>query len=326
MKMMRILQGLTDIAGQAGLLAKALRALGHTSESWVFGQHPFGYSNDRVIIQNSNSSAWTNRIRLSSLTLEALLRFDIWHLHRGTSFFSKNRDLAIAKALGKKIVFHYRGREVRPMIGMKELDATTRARLEEQLKYADLVLVHDGELANLIKCIWPSPIVFPNIVDISNNTILSNFNNKKLHIVHIPSNPTIKGTEFIREAVKALSDDVDYTELTGIPHDEVIKHYSNADLVIDQLLIGTYGNASLEAMALGKPVMCYLNEDLDQYHPHDLPIIRVSVHTLISELKKAVNNREWLREVGEKGLQYILNNHTPKTVAEKAISYYMAII
>lgn len=37
---------------------------------------------------------------------------------------------------------------------------------------------------------------------------------------------------------------------------------SNVDVVADQLIIGWYAMFSMEAMSMGKPVICYLRKDL----------------------------------------------------------------
>ena len=40
-----------------------------------------------------------------------------------------------------------------------------------------------------------------------------------------------------------------------------------SDVVIDQILMGTYARLAIESMALGKPVICYLREDLFEFNP-----------------------------------------------------------
>ena len=44
-------------------------------------------------------------------------------------------------------------------------------------------------------------------------------------------------------------------------NEEVIKLIQRADLVIDQLVIGWYAMFAIEAMSLGKPVICNLRSD-----------------------------------------------------------------
>ena len=42
----------------------------------------------------------------------------------------------------------------------------------------------------------------------------------------------------------------------------MLKEINNADLIVDQLIIGWYAMFAIESMALEKPVICYLREDL----------------------------------------------------------------
>ncbi|GAK00997.1 hypothetical protein JCM19055_4134 [Geomicrobium sp. JCM 19055] len=57
-----------------------------------------------------------------------------------------------------------------------------------------------------------------------------------------------------------------------------MKAYQKATVVIDQLRIGSYANLTMESMALGKPVICYVREDLVSKFPGNC---RLSTQTLI---------------------------------------------
>ena len=70
--------------------------------------------------------------------------------------------------------------------------------------------------------------------------------------------------------------------------------------------MGNYGYFALEAMALGKPVMCFIRKP-DQYllHPEECPIINTHVDTLKADLRRLVERRAELEEIGRRGRQYI---------------------
>ena len=46
----------------------------------------------------------------------------------------------------------------------------------------------------------------------------------------------------------------------GVPNDRALELYRTADLVFDQCLIGFHGYFALEAMAMGKPVVCFIRK------------------------------------------------------------------
>lgn len=57
-------------------------------------------------------------------------------------------------------------------------------------------------------------------------------------VLHGPSKPRIKGTDRIRQVIEKLSAEglpIDYVEITGIPHAEVLKRIARCDFVIDEL-------------------------------------------------------------------------------------------
>ena len=81
-------------------------------------------------------------------------------------------------------------------------------------------------------------------------------------------------------------------EVSGLPHAEAMKLYSQADLVIDQVLAGWYGGFAVELMAMGKPVACYIrDEDLHFIPPAmaaQLPLLRVRPDTLEEDLRRVI--------------------------------------
>ena len=54
----------------------------------------------------------------------------------------------------------------------------------------------------------------------------------------------------------------DFKLLRALPHAEAQRVYAQADIIIDQILIGATGVLTLEAWALGKPVVVNLRPDL----------------------------------------------------------------
>lgn len=64
-------------------------------------------------------------------------------------------------------------------------------------------------------------------------------NNGRVRILHCPSRPEIKGTEEIRACIRKLRDaeglPIEYTEITGMPHAEVLAQLKQCDFVIDEL-------------------------------------------------------------------------------------------
>jgi hypothetical protein len=80
-----------------------------------------------------------------------------------------------------------------------------------------------------------------------------------VRILHAPSNTNVKGTAEIREAIARLQAEgirIDYVEVTGRPHREVISELAQADIVVDQAYSDQpMPGLATEAAGFGKPVV-----------------------------------------------------------------------
>lgn len=328
---MKVLQGFIDIGGQANRYAEAIRLQGYHAESWFYERTLKKEPYDRLLDFTSNGFLG-GRLRKVNYLKDALLKFDVWHIHKGFSMFHQAKDLWLAKKLGKKIIIHYRGREVRPEMHLATLPKHIIEKVKRESEIADAIFVKDGQLAELISPHVKHPIVFPNIVRIDNFAPPSEYpvdyfdTNRKLRVVHIPSNPEYKGTAFIRDAAERLKDRIEYIELSNIPHEEVLRSYWRADVIVDQLLTGTYGNTSLEAMALGRCVVNYLNPLFTKFEPEIPPIVHATKDMLAEVLLELSLNRAFLYDRAAQGFQFIKRNHTKQEVGLKLINSYKNII
>jgi len=144
-------------------------------------------------------------------------------------------------------------------------------------------------------------------------------------IIHAPSDYRIKGTFFIDKAINDLKKKypfIIYKRLHGIPKYEIIKELTDAEIVIDQMLAGFYGVFAVEAMALKKPVICYIRPDLWENMKSYCPIINANPDNLEERIELLINNRKELNAIGEKSREYALEYHSPKKVAERILEVF----
>lgn len=124
---------------------------------------------------------------------------------------------------------------------------------------------------------------------------------RPLRLLHAPNHRTIKGSRFFLEAVEELKQEGKYIQLDIIekmPNSVVLEKISEADLILDQLVIGWYAMFALEALASGKPVVCYLDPELIKLYeyaglliPEELPIINAdfrSIKRVIREIYEGI--------------------------------------
>lgn len=148
----------------------------------------------------------------------------------------------------------------------------------------------------------------------------------KLRILHAPNHRAIKGTRYFIDAVDELKEeglDIELVLLERVPNEEVRKIMASVDVVADQLIVGWYAMFAIEAMAMGKPVLCYLREDLKDLYvtsglvdPEEIPILNCSPLTVKETLKNLVSQRDRVPEIGRRSREFVLKHHSTQAIGK----------
>jgi glycosyltransferase involved in cell wall biosynthesis len=146
----------------------------------------------------------------------------------------------------------------------------------------------------------------------------------RLRVLHAPNHRSTKGTEFFVRAVDDLVAEGVPIELVlaeRVPNDEIRRLMATVDVVADQLIIGWYAMFALEAMAMEKPVLCYLRPDLlDLYtvagllQPGENPIINCTPLTVKDALRRLALDRSQLADLGRRSRAYVERHHSLEAV------------
>jgi len=304
---MRILHGPLDYGGQGFKISRAQRKLGHKSDFAVFRSSFSRFPADFVL--KDEKGGWT-RTRKIFFLLKCLRDYDIFHFHSESIFAAEFRDIPLLKKLGKKIIFHFHGSEIR---GKK---------MDPRIKSAHIRLVSTPDLFQYV----PDGIWIPQPIDLEYWKPLPIDHIKTpVTIVHAPSHRKKKGTELIISIVKELKREsypVELSLIEGKPYDSLKDHYQKGDIFMDQLFIGAYGNFALEGMALKKPVCIFIKESLLPLYPEKLPVMNSNPGNLKQKLKELIEDVNLRKELGEKGRAYVEKHHDVKEVALKCLSIY----
>jgi glycosyltransferase involved in cell wall biosynthesis len=145
----------------------------------------------------------------------------------------------------------------------------------------------------------------------------------KLRVVHIPNHPHFKGTRYLRDAIDHLAGAVDYVEATGISNERVHELIAGADLVVDQLIGGYLGMTSLEAMAHGKPVICYVVDPSLLIAPDQCPVINADPETILDVLAGFVADPDALPDIGRRSRQYVEEHYSVRALAGRLKRLYV---
>lgn len=141
-----------------------------------------------------------------------------------------------------------------------------------------------------------------------------------LRVLHAPNHRALKGTEYLLSAVEALRSEGKNIELIIIekqPNAVVRQAIIDADVVADQFIIGWYAFFAIEAMAIGRPVMCYLDPRLEElyitrglYDRDEMPIINTAHNRIKETLDWLISNRRSLEDIAKKSRSFVEKYHS----------------
>lgn len=130
-------------------------------------------------------------------------------------------------------------------------------------------------------------------------------------VAHAPSHQWMKGTDRIEPMLRRLDDEgvIEYRRIVGVPHASMPAFYEDADIVLDQFLLGSYGVAACEAMAAGRLVMGHVDEPtralVREQTGLELPILEATVESLEAELRQLVADPAAFKALGAAGLAFV---------------------
>lgn len=289
----------------------------------------------------------------------SLLKYDIYHFHsycisilifsgkpRLMRFFSF-LEINILKLFRKKIIFNFWGCDIRlrsqnekykyNTCNVCKLKGECNTEFKEWLnkftkKYADIRL-SGGDLLTMYQdfkklnpaidtALWnPSKIKkIPKKFKIQKKENIKVFSCQG----NLAIRGDIRGIDFINKAIRELQEEG--YKIEKLFFDKVnnldLRYYQiQADICIDQLRYGFHAISALESMALGKPVIAYIREDVGNLYP-GLPIINATPENIKSVLRETIKNIEGM---SGKNRAYIVKHHDYRKVAKELEKYYYSL-
>jgi glycosyltransferase involved in cell wall biosynthesis len=341
-------------------LAQGEKALGLQSEVLYRSDNWLQYPADRVIFKQERDSLTRKIIAIPALIKEVYQirkNYNVFHFNYGSSLIDLPRlglhlmDLPYYKG---KIVVTYNGCDARqkyPTIDRVPSsachnqdcyqgvcnngtrDEMKRLRITKFDQYADAIFAVNPDLMYFLpKRARFLPYAISNwgtVEALSYRDV-----GTKLKIVHSPTNRAAKGSGLILECLtrikKRYGDFVELLLVENLPNEKARQVYGEADLGIDQILIGWYGGFAVELMKMGKPVMTFIRDEDLRFVPRDMAqecqeaFIRVDANSIFQKLCSLVENPEILKKYREAALDYVHRWHDPIYVAQITKSVYEA--
>lgn len=336
------------------LKARATRSLGMESTSLVFTTYYITQNFDlnlRYLVNGAAklgpfSSAVIDRLVL----VWAMLRYDVFHfffdrgLMRPSARFGIRLDeLDLLKLAGKRVYGFAYGADVR--LRAKTLTLGHWNFCTECPQPTAYCLCDDGPGQVLLDAICDrltAPVGLGDMlaypkgavnlhywpIEVSGLPSLTPLGKcgSTLVIAHAPNHTHFKGSHHLEAIIDKLVADgnaIRYVKIQGVPNEEVIRLFDEADLIADQFLGGAYGYTALEAMARGKPVISFVRSPELVEAIGECPIMNATPDSLEATLRWCLANRSLLAEIGAAGRTYVQRWHSVEAVAARLAKLYL---
>jgi hypothetical protein len=307
---------IAHIGGTSGVpisLANEQLRQGHKAKVFVFSplaHEQFG----GTFVDFNKVSIWKGKIHMNPFYFwhrfkffQAIKEFDIWHYHAP---YGKLKEKLEQEKKGRRYIKHYHGTDL-------------RHKYDE-----DFCLVSTPDLLQFARnAVW-----LPNPLDLD---FLSRFrdNNKRendrkimrlAHYSFYKNRGHNSGYDYYVDALNHVqhSGKSIMIEIYNLPYPKAIEKHSVCDITIGKIVpdIGWMGRFELEGMALGKPVICYILDELyDKYKP---PVFRTTRETFKHDLEYLIEDETTRRRLAKEGPEYVQKNHDVKAIVERLEDYY----
>ncbi|MBL4954593.1 glycosyltransferase family 4 protein [Neobacillus sp. OS1-32] len=327
---MNIVHAPTEIAGQMGIICKELRKKGH---------HVAGYNCFHTYLNYKGDIINTDAFEILKEMEFLVKNTDIFHFHNANTLMQDFADLPLLKANGKKMIMHHWGSDVRSEAMVKKLNPYplpptyyTDEEIHKQLtflsQYIDTAIVQDYETYPYVKDYYKNVFILPLACNVEEfEPAYPSVTNHHPVIIHAPTNRAFKGSDYVEAAMEQIQGKAPFTFkiLEKMSHEKAIAEYKNADIIIDQLLCGTYGMFSVEAMAMGKPVVAFIRDDVRSKFPDELPIVQATPETLADVLLELIQDPQRRYQLGVAGRKYVETYHSGEKIASELLSIYQQL-
>jgi glycosyltransferase involved in cell wall biosynthesis len=350
---MKVLHLPVNVASQMSATVRGLRAIGVDATGLVVSETIGNQSNDEIDYLPLISTRFRGRWRLTFALrflrlLRAMRSADLIHWYMGETVLPNGIDLRLAKMLRKPGIVEFWGSDIR----IPEIEAACNpyyARLGPSYEYRHVESYLQSRQRQerfaqvgfqcLIPCESLLPHVqrdlFPKVFNSRQRVLLSDFQctppdpaQKRPVIVHSPTAPVCKGTAAVLKAIESLHvrADFDFQLIQNIPRRNILGVIQKADIFLDQFVLGSLGLASIEAMALGKPVVSYISPSMESIYPHDLPVVKASQDNLVDVLHELIADGNRRHELGVRGRAYVEKYHDATKIAHDLVGIYREVM
>lgn len=337
-----------DHAGASGIYSytRVLKQRGYQIDFYGKVKSKFKIAVD-IDLEFSNNR-FASLLQAIKYFFKILLKYDIWHFNYGYTFFICPLNLIILKLFGKKIICTFRGNDLvrdfdfLPMRLFKKSAnwpryykdlISSRFRLNVLLNWMrkECFLLFADQIILIGPFLVSSIARYDRIIPYTSGLtkVPKNLPKKKIRVFHAPTDRVVKGTEAVEKAFKKLSSrypNCEFIIKKNLSHEDVILEMAQADIVVDQLLAGWYGEQAAEAMSMGKIIMAFLNPVYFNFvsFAQEIPVINTNHWTFENDLKKLLDSPQQMLKISQDSFKFAKKYHSPEKIGEEYLEAYRA--
>jgi glycosyltransferase involved in cell wall biosynthesis len=341
---MKVLHLPFNIASMMGTTVRALRSIGVEARGFA---RQFSVLHDYAGLETIDWSSppkgaarLARSLRWRVRLIRAIAWADVIHWHWAESTWSGN-DLRLIRWFRKPALVEFYGDDVRlPKIAARDNPYLARMYVENP----DLLEAPCGRWLNrFARCGFDCLVPGFEMADYLDNSLFDGYyqtvqlidleqfeicapdpTRTRPLLVHAPSNKARKGTEALLSALERLRGrhKFDFQLIHNVPRSRALEIVKSCDLFLDQFTVGGEGLASHEAMAFGKPVVCFIKESIRGRYPADLPIVSATQDSLAEVLPALLTDGPRRHELGLRGRAYVEAHNDARKLAGQLLEIY----
>lgn len=138
-------------------------------------------------------------------------------------------------------------------------------------------------------------------------------------VLHAPSKRWTKGTDCFAARLEEMDRRglIEFQLIEGLSWSRIRQLVQEADLVLDQFAIGSYGTLACEAMAAGRPVATWLSEPVLARLDPDVPIIGTAPDQVVATVERLLDDPAEAVAAGRASVDYVRRVHDGRETVER---------
>lgn len=289
---------------------------------------------------------------------DVVARYEVVHCHFMHTMSRSGWELEYLERMGRTIVAHYRGCELRdPDLNMRlhpevnicqECDYNRSACMGEWAQqrralgsaHADVVLVTTPDMKDFAPRAIHLPFFAPELGETKPHTSHSERSarpeqsereesagapRRSFRIVHATNHPGIEGTAGIRRAIdnlRAKGHDLEFVYLRSTTNNEILDALRTADLAIGKMKMGYYANFQIESMAMGVPTITWVRPEFMTPELERSGFIFSTLRDLERTIEHYLTHPEALAAKRRIARESVLSLHDNERIAGQLVQLY----